>query len=82
MNWCYNKSDLLKYCKKYKEITDFWNEILPDFILNIQYEDLISDTKNEVNKILKFCNLPWEDNCLLMEKPTLPAPQIIMFIFN
>lgn len=64
MNWCYNKSDLLKYCQKYKEITDFWNEILPDFVLNIQYEDLISNTKNEVNRILEFCNLPWEDNCL------------------
>ena len=64
MNWCYNKSDLLKYCQKYKEITDFWNEILPDFVLNIQYEDLISNTKKEVNKILEFCNLPWEDNCL------------------
>ena len=64
MNWCYNKSDLLKYCQKYKEITDFWNDKIPDFVLNIQYEDLISNTKKEVNKILEFCNLPWEDNCL------------------
>ena len=23
---------------------------------------------------------PWADNCLLIEKPTLPAPQIIIFI--
>ena len=64
MNWCYNKSDLLKYCQKYQEITDFWKQIMPDFILNIQYENLISNTKNEVNKILEFCNLSWEDDCL------------------
>ena len=64
MNWCYNKSDLLKYCQKYQEIADFWNQIMPDFILNIQYENLISNTKNEVNKILEFCNLSWEDDCL------------------
>ena len=64
MNWCYNKSDLLKYCQKYQEITNFWNQKLPDFILNVEYESIISNTKNEVNKILEFCNLPWEDNCL------------------
>ncbi len=64
MNWCYNKSDLLKYCQKYQEITNFWNQILPDFILNVEYENIISNTKKEVKKILEFCNLPWEDNCL------------------
>ena len=37
---------------------------MPDFVLNVQYENLISNTKKEVNKILEFCNLPWEDNCL------------------
>ena len=50
MNWCYNKSDLLKYCQKYKEITNFWNERMPDFILNIQYENIISNTKKKYIK--------------------------------
>ena len=68
MNWCYDKSDLLKYCQEYQEITNFWNQIMPDFILNIEYENIISNTKNEVNKILEFCNLPWEDNCLKFYK--------------
>ena len=37
---------------------------MPDFILNVEYENIISNTKNEIHKILEFCNLPWEDNCL------------------
>ena len=64
MNWCYNKSDLLKYCLNYQEIASFWKQKLPEFILNVQYENVISNTKNEVKKILKFCDLPWENNCL------------------
>ena len=41
-----------------------WNEVLPNFIHNIKYEDLIHNTKNKVNDLLNFCNLGWEDKCL------------------
>ena len=41
-----------------------WNKTLPNFVFNIKYENLIKDTKSEIEKLLKFCNLTWEDNCL------------------
>ena len=28
------------------------------------YEDLIIDSSNEIKKLIKFCNLKWDDNCL------------------
>ena len=42
----------------------YWNKILPEFIFNIKYENLISDTKNEIIKLLDFCELSWEEECL------------------
>ena len=42
----------------------YWNNILPNFIYNIKYENLISNTENEVRNLLKFCNLNWSNNCL------------------
>ena len=42
----------------------YWNDILPNFIYNIKYEKLISNTENEVRNLLKFCNLDWSNNCL------------------
>ena len=64
MNWCYDKSDLLNYCLNYKELMHYWNTLFPNFILNIKYENLISDTETEVRKILSYCEVNWEKNCL------------------
>ena len=51
---------------------NFWNKLIPDFILNLKYEDLIKDTKKEVKKLLNFCELPWDDNCLEFYKNKRP----------
>ena len=42
----------------------YWNKILPGFILNIKYEDIINNTENKVHEMLNFCNLKWDNNCL------------------
>ena len=41
-----------------------WNGLFPNFIYNVKYENLISDTKNEIKKLLNFCDLSWNDECL------------------
>ena len=46
----------------------YWNSLFPDFILNIKYENIVSDTENQIRNILKFCNLDWNDNCLNFHK--------------
>ena len=50
----------------------FWNNLIPNFILNIKYEDLIKNTEKEVKKLLNFCELPWESNCLEFYKNKRP----------
>ena len=42
----------------------FWESKFKDSILNIKYEDMIKDNEGEIKKIINFCNLDWEDNCL------------------
>ena len=64
MNWCYDKTDLLNYCQKYSDLMEFWTNKIPNFILDVKYENLISNTEGEIKNILTFCNLSWESNCL------------------
>jgi tetratricopeptide (TPR) repeat protein len=64
VDWSYDKDDLLNFCKLYKKIMKFYNSKLSDFILNVQYEDIINNTEQEIRKILEFCNLKWEKNCV------------------
>ena len=41
-----------------------WNLILPNFIFNIKYENLIYNTEIEIKNLIKFCNLNWSAKCL------------------
>ncbi len=64
----YDFSDLAGYYNNYIELMDHWNQVLPDQILSIKYEDLVNDFETSVNKILNYCNLDFEDECLSFYK--------------
>jgi tetratricopeptide (TPR) repeat protein len=64
VGWSYDKDDLLNFCKLYKKIMNFYNNKLPGFIINVEYENIVNNTKFEVKKILEFCNLEWENKCI------------------
>ena len=42
----------------------YWHTTLPGFIYDITYENLIEKQKDETKKLLNFCNLNWEDDCM------------------
>ena len=37
-------------------------------IYDINYENLVKDPKTEIDKLLKFCELEWDEKCLKHEK--------------
>ena len=41
-----------------------WKNIYPDKIINITYESLINNPKNEIEQILHKCNIKWSSNFL------------------
>jgi hypothetical protein len=43
---------------------DHWNEVMPGFVLDVNYEDVIADLDGQVRQILEFCGLPFEEACL------------------
>ncbi len=43
---------------------DHWNDVLPNQILKVQYEDVVMDFETQVRRILGFCDLDFEQNCL------------------
>jgi hypothetical protein len=43
---------------------NFWNEQLGDFIYTVNYETLINEPKNQINDLLNFCNLNFEEKCI------------------
>ena len=68
MNWVFNQKDISNFYNNYKSLMNFWYSKIPEFIHTVEYEKLVSDQENEINKLLKFCELEWDDNCLNFHK--------------
>ena len=68
LDWSYDIKEMSEYYKLYVDLMNFWNNKLPNDIYNLTYENLVSDQKNEINKILKFCNLSLDENCFSFHK--------------
>ena len=60
----YDLKDLAGYYNNYVELMGHWNKVLPNQILSINYEDVVNNFEESVNEILKYCEIPFETECL------------------
>ena len=74
----YNQQDLAFFYNNYVETVEFWKNKLGSFIYEVQYENLVSNTNNEIKKLLDFCNLEYEDNCINFHKNKSPVKTLSM----
>ena len=70
MNWAFDQKDISDYHNNYSFLMKFWHLKIPEFIHTIEYEKLVSDKKNEIEKLLEFCDLELDDNCFNHHKNT------------
>ena len=64
VGFAYSFDDIIEYYSLYKDLMLHWNLNIPNFIYNIRYEDLIHNTKTEVQKLLRYLELNWDEKCL------------------
>jgi len=85
--YAYNIVELGEYYKMYQQLIKHFNEILPGCFYEIQYEDLVLNQKCETQKILSYCDLPWEDSCMSFHKTertitTLSSQQVRQSLYD
>lgn len=56
------------YYRQYERLMAHWEEVLPIDIFQLSYEDLVMDQEATIRKMLDFCELEWDDNCLNFHK--------------
>ena len=56
------------YFNQHKRITEFWKSKIPNSIYEINYEKLVNDQITETKKVINFCELNWDENCLNFHK--------------
>ena len=64
VDFSYDLIELGEYYNLYRDVMLFWNNILPNYYVNIFYEELINDPKKQIEKLLNVCNLEWNESCM------------------
>ena len=64
----YDLHHLGAYYRLYERLMDHWHRVLPQQILEVHYEALVENQKEESHRIIEFCDLPWDDCCLEFHK--------------
>jgi tetratricopeptide (TPR) repeat protein len=83
----YDFNDLAQYYIAYHQLMEHWQQVMPDVIYSIQYENVIADLDSESKKLVEFCQLPWQSQCLRFYEnkqasTTASASQVRQPIYN
>ena len=62
--YSYDLATIGKYYNGYIELMDHWHRVLPGQILTVNYEALVDDLPANVNAMLAYCGLPFEQACI------------------
>ena len=78
--------DLGRYYRQYRRLMDHWATALPNPVLAVRYEDMVSDTEGTARRVVDFLGLEWDPACLDhragKEVRTLSAAQVRQPIYR
>ena len=64
----YGLPEIGNYYRQYVKLMDHWDDVLPDFVLRVNHEDVVDDLETQVRRILDFCGLEFEQSCVEFHK--------------
>jgi tetratricopeptide (TPR) repeat protein len=72
-SFSYDLDDLGRYYRCYLALMDHWDEVLPDKVLHVQYEELVGDPESHIRRLLQHCGLDFEPACLAFHETKRPV---------
>lgn len=65
LGFAFDLEEIGRYHRAYEDLMQHWHDVLGDgAILDVRYEDLVTDLEGQVRRILDACDLTFEPACL------------------
>jgi tetratricopeptide (TPR) repeat protein len=64
VRWASDPAYLAGRFREYLRFMDHWRQVLPAPILEISYEETVTDLETTARRLVSWCGLEWEDGCL------------------
>jgi tetratricopeptide (TPR) repeat protein len=63
-DFTYGLEDIGRYYRTYVELMAHWDSVLPGKVLRVEHEAVVEDLEANVRRILDFCGLEFEPQCV------------------
>ena len=86
--YAYDLQELCRYYRAYEALMAHWRQVLPPGVmLEVRYEEVVSDLEVQARRIVAHCGLAWDPRCLdfhLTQRPvrTASAAQVRRAIYQ
>lgn len=73
-SYTYDLETTAKFYCLFDDLIAHWTQVIPaSRLLQVRYEDIVFNQKQETERLLKFCGLDWEDACLNFHENEAPV---------
>jgi tetratricopeptide (TPR) repeat protein len=70
----YDLAELGRYYRAYARLMAYWRTVLPqDAMLDVQYEELVTDFPAQARRLIAYCGLEWDERCLAFHETERPV---------
>lgn len=69
----YDLDELADYYAAYRHMMDHWHALMPGAILDVQYEQLVSDPHKVSRQIIDYCDLTWSEDLIDVNTRARPS---------
>lgn len=60
----YDQIEMARHHARYRDLMDHWRDVLGDRILDISYEDVVTDLRPQAERLISFLDLDWQEACV------------------
>ncbi len=71
--WACDPDHIASRFQQYQQMMDYWYKVLPVSILEIQYEETVTDLPSAARRLIDWCGLDWEPACLAFHEGKKPV---------
>jgi hypothetical protein len=73
IRWANDPEHIASRFNEYRRLTNYWKDVLPVGVLDINYEDTVADLEGVARRLVAWCGLEWEPGCLAFHETKRPV---------
>ena len=64
LKWTNEPKEIFNYYQLFNDYIKFWNKIFPDYLHEVNYDELVKKPEKISKEMIKYCGLKWNEDCL------------------